>query len=75
MRSIMIVVGVALAMVAVAVARGPQKSISEDLPAKPDTATAVSAPSPAHQQDEKSIRLAAEAFAKAYNAGDARTIA
>ena len=75
MRSIMIVVWVALAMVAVAVARGPQKSISEDSPAKPDTATAVAAPSPAHQQDEKSIRLSAEAFAKAYNAGDAQTIA
>ena len=30
---------------------------------------------PAHQQDEKAIRLAAEAFAKAYNAGDAKAIA
>ena len=75
MRSILIVAGVALAMVAVAVARGPQKSISEDSPARPDTVIALPAPSPAQEQDEKSIRLSAEAFAKAYNAGDAQTIA
>ncbi len=75
MRSIMIMVGmVALALVAMAVAQGPQKSVSGDSAVKPDTATAVSAPAPAHAQDEKSIRLAAGAFAKAYNAGDARAI-
>jgi uncharacterized protein (TIGR02246 family) len=65
----------ALALAAIAVAQGPQKSISGDLPAKPDTAIAASAPGPAHPQDEKSIRTAAEAFAEAYNAGDAKAIA
>ena len=75
MRSILTMVGMALALVAMAVAQGPQKSVSGDSPAKPDTATAASASGPAHPQDEKSIRLAAEAFAKAYNAGDASAIA
>ena len=75
MRSILTMAGVALALVAMAVSLGPQKSVSGDSPAKPETATAASASSPAHPQDENSIRLAAAAFAKAYNAGDAKTIA
>ena len=75
MRSILTTAAVALALVAMAVAIGPQKTASGDSPAKPDTATAASAAGPAHQQDEKAIRLAAEAFAKAYNAGDAKAIA
>ncbi|MGD0899110.1 MAG: SgcJ/EcaC family oxidoreductase [Thermoguttaceae bacterium] len=75
MRSILTVAGVALALAATAVAVGPQKSASGDSPARPDTATRASVPGPAHQQDEKAIRLAAEAFAKAYNVGDARAIA
>jgi uncharacterized protein (TIGR02246 family) len=77
MRSILTVAvaGVALALVAMAVANGPQKTASKDAPARPDMATAASAPGPAHPQDEKAIRLAEEAFAKAYNAGDAKAIA
>ncbi|MGA2255775.1 MAG: SgcJ/EcaC family oxidoreductase [Thermoguttaceae bacterium] len=75
MRSILTAAGVALALVATAVVLGPQKTVSGDSPAKPDTAIAASAPGPAHQQDEKAIRLAVEAFAKAYNAGDAKAIA
>ena len=75
MRSTLTMAGVALALVAIAVAIGPQKTASGDSPAKPDTATAASAPGPSRQQDEKAIRLAAEAFAKAYNAGDAKAIA
>jgi uncharacterized protein (TIGR02246 family) len=58
-----------------AVVLGPQRTVSGDSPAKPDTAIAASAPGPAHQQDEQAIRLAAEAFAKAYNAGNAKAIA
>ena len=73
MRTILIITGVTLALVAMAVAKGPPTSVSEDSSARPDTATA--APGPAHPQDETSVRLAAEAFAKAYNAGDAKVIA
>jgi uncharacterized protein (TIGR02246 family) len=73
MRSILTAAGVALALVAMARAIGLQKTASGESPAKP--ATAASAPGPAHQQDEKAIRLAVEAFAKAYNAGDAKAIA
>jgi uncharacterized protein (TIGR02246 family) len=75
MRSILTTAGVALALVAMAVAEEPQKSVSRDLPVKPNTATVASATGPAHQQDEKAIRLAAESFAKAYNEGDAKAIA
>ena len=75
MRSILTTAAVALALVAMAVAIGPQMTASGDSPAKPDTATVASAPVPAHQRDEKAIRLAAKAFAKAYNAGDAKAIA
>jgi uncharacterized protein (TIGR02246 family) len=67
--------GAALALVAMAVALGPPKTVSGDSPAKADAATAAPMTDPAHQQDEKAIRLAAEAFAKAYNAGDAKAIA
>ncbi len=75
MRRILTTAAVAVAFVAMAVAIGPQQTASGDSPAKPDTATAASVPGPVHQQDKKAIRLAAEAFAKAYNAGDAQTIA
>ncbi len=79
MRSILTMAGAALALVAIAVAQGPQKSasgpVSKDSPAKPAAATAASAPVAARPQDEKAIQLAAEAFAKAYNAGDAKAIA
>jgi len=75
MRSILTMAGVALALVATAVAIGAQRTVSGDSPAKPGAATAASAPGPAHQQDEKAIRLNVEAFAKAYNAGDAKAIA
>jgi uncharacterized protein (TIGR02246 family) len=75
MRSILTMAGVALALAATAVAIGWQKTASGGSPAGPDTATAASAPGPAHQQDERAIRLAAEAFAKAYNARDAKAIA
>jgi len=75
MRSILTMAGMAIALVAMAVAIGPQKAVSGDSPANPDVATTASAPNPMHQQDEKAIRLAAEAFAKAYNAGDAKAIA
>jgi uncharacterized protein (TIGR02246 family) len=75
MRSVLTTAAAALALVALAVAIGPLKTVSGDSPAKPDTAMAASAPGPAHQQDEKAIRLAAEAFAKAYNAGHAKAIA
>jgi uncharacterized protein (TIGR02246 family) len=75
MRTILTTAGVALALVAMAFAIGPQKSISGDSLTKSDTVTTASATGPAHQQDEKAIRLAVEAFAKAYNAGDAKAIA
>ncbi|MGO8751327.1 MAG: SgcJ/EcaC family oxidoreductase [Thermoguttaceae bacterium] len=75
MRSILTMAGMAIALVAMAVAIGPQTVVSGDSPAKPAAATAASAPGAAHQQDEKAIRLAAEAFAKAYNRGDAKAIA
>ena len=75
MRTIFTMAGMALALVAMAVAIGPQTVVSGDSPAKPAAATAASVPGAAHQQDEKAIRLAAEAFAKAYNAGDAKAIA
>ena len=75
MRSIVIMVGVALALVAIAVAQGPRKSVSGESSAKPETATTTSFPDSAHQQDTSTIRLAAETFAKAYNAGDAVAIA
>jgi uncharacterized protein (TIGR02246 family) len=58
-----------------AVAQGPQKTTAGGSPANRDTATAASAPGPAHQQGEKAIRLAVEAFAAAYNAGDAKAVA
>ena len=66
---------VAVALVATAVGIGAWKRASGDSAAKPNSATAASAPGPAHRQDEKAIRLAVEAFAKAYNAGDAKAIA
>ena len=75
MRTILTTAGVALALVAMAFAIGPQKSISGDSLTKSDTVTTASATGPAHQQDEKAIRLAVEAFAKAFNAGDAKAIA
>jgi uncharacterized protein (TIGR02246 family) len=75
MRSILTTAVVAVALVATAVAIGLQKAASGDPPAGPDTAAAASAPGPAYQQDEKAIRLAAQAFTKAYNAGDAKAIA
>ena len=75
MRTILTVAAVALALVVMVVAQGPQKSVSADPPAKADTATAAPVPDPAHLQEEKAIRGAAEAFAKAYNAGDAKMIA
>jgi uncharacterized protein (TIGR02246 family) len=75
MRCILTTAAVALAFVAMAVATGAEKAVSGDAPAKTDAAPAASAPAPARQQDEKAIRLAAEAFAKAYNAGNAKAIA
>ena len=63
MRTILTTAGVALALVAMAFAIGPQKSVSGDSLTKSDTVTTTSAPGPAHQQDEKAIRLAVEAFA------------
>jgi uncharacterized protein (TIGR02246 family) len=82
MRSILTLAAVALALVAMAVAQGPQKSVSGSAPgaspAKPEAAspaTAAAAPVAARPQDEKAVRLAAEAFATAYNAGDAKAIA
>ena len=69
MRSILTTAGAVLALLAMAIAIGPQKAASGDSPANPDTATAASAPDPVHQQDEKAIRFAAEAFVKAYNLG------
>jgi uncharacterized protein (TIGR02246 family) len=50
----------------------PYSSAKPDSSEKPGTAAVVS---PAQQQDEKAIRLAAEAFATAYNAGDAKAVA
>ncbi len=73
MRSILTTAGMAFALVAMAVAIGPQKTVSGDSPANPDTASALPTPSPAHQ--EEAIRLAVAAFAKAFNAGDAKAIA
>jgi uncharacterized protein (TIGR02246 family) len=64
MRSILTMAGLALALVAMAFAQGPQKTLSGDSPAKPSAATAASAPGPAHSQDEQSIRLAGGAFAQ-----------
>ena len=86
MRSFLTMAAVTIALVAIAVALGPQRSVSGVSPDKPDTATAAPAPSPAHPrhkqvnsmnvpQDEQAIRLAAAAFAKAYNAGDAHALA
>ena len=75
MRTILTTAAVALASVSMAFAVGPQEATSGGSPAKPAAATAASAPGPAHQQDEKAIRLAVEAVAKAYNAGDAKAIA
>jgi len=74
MRSILTRAAVAVALVAMAVVIGPPKTVAGDPSARPDMATAASASGPEHQQDEKAIRLAAEAFAKAYNAGDAKAI-
>ncbi len=75
MRIILTTAGVTLALVAMTVAIGPQKTASADPPTKPAAATAATAPDGARQQDEKAIRLAAETFAKAYIAGDAKAIA
>ncbi len=75
MRTILTTAAVALASVSMAFAVGPQEATSGGSPAKPAAATAASAPGPAHQQDEKAIRLAVEAVAKAYIAGDAKAIA
>jgi uncharacterized protein (TIGR02246 family) len=75
MRSILTTAAAALALVSLAVAVGAQKATSAGSPAKPGTATAASARSSAHQEDEKAIRLAVEAFAKAYDAGDAKAVA
>ncbi len=75
MRSVLTMAGMTLGLVVAAVVLGPRTTVSGGPPARPDTAIAASASSPAHPQDEKSIRLAAAAFAKAYNAGDAKTIA
>ena len=75
MRTIFTMAGLAFALVAIAVAKGPQESVSRESPALPVAATVTSPPAAAHQEDEKSIRLAAEAFANAYNAGDAKAIA
>ena len=72
MRSILTTAGAAVALIALAVCIGPQKTVSGD---SPDAATAATAPGAAHPEDEKAIRLAGEAFAKAYNAGDAKAIA
>jgi uncharacterized protein (TIGR02246 family) len=71
----MIMTGLALALVAMAVAQGPQTTASGVSPVKPDNSSAAPAASPARSQDESAIRLAAAAFAKAYNAGDAKAIA
>ena len=75
MRSILTMIGVTVALAALAVAQGPQRSDSEKAPAAPNTAAAASAPASAHPQDEAAIRLVAESFAKAYNLGDAQAIA
>jgi uncharacterized protein (TIGR02246 family) len=58
-----------------AVAAELRKNVSGGSPAGSEVATAAAAPGPAQQQDEQAIRLAAETFAKAYNAGDAKAIA
>ena len=72
MRSILTLAGLSLALVATAVAVGPQETASSG---SPDTATAAVGSDSARPQDEKAIRLAAEEFAKAYNAGDSKAIA
>ena len=79
-----------IALIAIVVVVGLPKNVSGDSPAKPNatakpsTTTQPNSPmkpgtastaGPAQQRDEKAIRLAAEAFAKAYNAGDAKAIA
>ena len=73
-----------VALVAITVIVGLPKTVSGDSPAKPGASIKSDVPaksgapstlSPAQQRDEKAIRLAAEAFAKAYNAGDAKAIA
>jgi uncharacterized protein (TIGR02246 family) len=74
MRSILTTAGVALALVASGLAIGLPKTALGESPTKPGTPTAASASGPARQQDEKAIRAAVEAFAKAYNAGEAKTI-
>jgi uncharacterized protein (TIGR02246 family) len=75
MRSILTIAGMAVALVAMAVTLGPQKTVSGASPARAGTAAVAAAPEPARPQDEQAIRLAAAAFAKAYNAGDAKAIA
>ena len=82
MRSILTVAGVALALAALAVAQGPQRSspggASPDATAKPEAAATGTGGAPAasaRPQDEKAIQLADAAFANAYNAGDAKAIA
>ena len=64
--------GLVVALVAMAVAQGPQKNVSDKSSTGADAATAASA---SVQQDDKPIRLAAQAFAKAYNASDPKAIA
>jgi len=75
MRTILTMAVVALALVALAVAQGPLKSIAPDVAAKPDAATVAALPGSAHTPDEEAIRCAAAAFASAYNAQDAKAIA
>ncbi len=83
MRSILTMAAVALALVAMAVAQGPQKSasVTGEAPAKPAAVSPATADheymihaAPVRTQDEKAIGLVAEAFAKAYNAGDSKAI-
>jgi uncharacterized protein (TIGR02246 family) len=75
MQSTLTMTAVAIALVAMAAPKGPQKSALADSPAKANTLTVASALGPVQQQNENAIRLAAEAFAKAYNTGDAKGIA
>jgi uncharacterized protein (TIGR02246 family) len=82
MRTILTMAGVAVALVAMAIAQAPQKSVpgsvSGAAPVGPEAATETTAASPsaaARPQDVKAIQVADEAFAKAYNAGDAKAVA
>ena len=75
MRSILTTAGMVLALVAIVLALGLPTTAWGESPARPGTAAAASASSPARPQDQQAIRLAVEAFAKAYNTGDAKAIA